>query len=119
MSAQLPIDFTAAMERAELGIQRSVDHANAVESEWSGQALGLLVAYAKTVGGPFLIEQARAWAETNGLPLPPDARSWGAVTRRASAKRRIEKTGGAAIAASSNGSLKPLWRYRADHGATQ
>lgn len=109
---QLAIDFTPALERAELGIQRSVDHANRVESEWSGQALGLLVAFARQRGQPFLIEEARRWAESNGLREPPDARSWGAVTRRASAKKRIEKVG-AAPAASSNCSLKPLWRYRA------
>lgn len=110
---QLPLDLTAAMDRAEVGMQRAVDHANRVESEWSGQALGLLVAFAKQHGGPFLIEEARQWAESNGLPPPPDARSWGAVTRRAKAKKRIEKTGGASAAASSNCSLKPLWRYRA------
>lgn len=110
MNAQLAIDFDAARERAERGMQAAVDHANAVESEWSGQALGLLVAFARQVGRPFLIEEARKWAEDNGLPPPPDARSWGAVTRRAKAKRRIEKTSGAAAAASSNCSLKPLWR---------
>lgn len=96
---------------------RAVDHANRVESEWSGQALGLLVAFAKSNGGPFLIEEARRYAESNGLPLPPDARSWGAVTRRAKGKGRIEKTGGASAAASSNCSLKPLWRYRAGASA--
>lgn len=110
------IDFTAAMERAEVGMQRSVDHANSVESEWSGQALGLLVAFAKQAGGAFLIEDARRYAEANGLPLPPDARAWGSVTRRAKAKQRIEKTGDASAAASSNCSLKPLWRYRATNG---
>lgn len=118
MGNQLAIDFTPAMERAEVGMQRAVDHANRVESEWSGQALGLLVAFAKQTAGPFLIEDARRWAEESGLPPPPDARSWGAVTRRAKAKGRIEKTGGAGAAASSNCSLKPLWRYRAPTGVT-
>lgn len=107
---QPEIDFAAAMERAEVGMQRSVDHANRVESEWSGQALGLLVAFAKQHRGAFLIEEARSWAESQGLPPPPDARSWGAVTRRAKAKKRIEKAG-AAAAASSNLSLKNTWRY--------
>ena len=110
-SPQIAIDFDKAMEARDLGAQRAVDHANRVESEWSGQALGLLVAFAKQCGRPFLIEEARQYAEANGLPLPPDARSWGAVTRRAAAKRRIQKTGGASAAATSNCSLKPLWRY--------
>lgn len=111
MSIQQTIDFDAATAARDLGMQRSVDRANRAESEWSGQALGLLMAYAKRVfPTPFLIEQARAWAESVGLPPPPDARAWGAVTKRASVKRRIEKAG-AGAAASSNCSLKPLWRY--------
>lgn len=114
----LDLDFAKAMDAREQGIERAAAHANAVESEWTGQALGLLVAFAKEYGKPFLIEQARKYAEENGLPLPPDARSWGAVTRRASAKKRIEKTGNVGAAASSNCSLKPLWRYCASSGAT-
>jgi len=117
LSQQLPIDFTAAMEARDLGIQRAADHANAVESEWTGQALGLLVAFAKDVGRAFLIEEARLYAEANGLPPPPDARAWGSVTRRASAKKRIEKTGGVGAAASSHCSPKPLWRYCAKEAA--
>jgi len=106
------IDFTAATEARDLGVQRSADHANRVESEWTGQALGMLTAFARQAGGPFLIEQARAWAEAQGLPPPPDARSWGAVARRAAAKKRIEKVG-FAPAASSNCSPKVQWRYAA------
>lgn len=111
MTAQLPIDFTAATEARDLGMQRSADHANRVESEWTGQAIGLLTVFAKQAEKPFLIEEARIWAEANGLPPPPDARSWGAVTTRARAKRRIEKTGEYRKAASSNSSPKNLWRY--------
>lgn len=109
MNAQLAIDFDAAMEARDLGMQRAVDHANRQESEWSGQALGLLVAFAKQAERPFLIEEARAWAETQGLPPPPDARAWGAVTKRCSAKQRIRKTGEGRAAASSNAAMKPTW----------
>jgi hypothetical protein len=112
MNGQLPIDFTAAMERRDVGMARAVDHANAVESEWSGQAIGMLTAFAAEVGRPFLIEEARAWAEAHGLPTPPDARSWGAVTKRASAKQRIRKVGFGA-AASSNNSPKVKWEKAA------
>ena len=105
----LAIDFTAATEARDLGVQRAADHANRVESEWTGQALGMLTAYATSASEPFLIEQVRAWAEKHGLPEPPDARSWGAVTRRAAAKRLIEKVG-YAPAASSNCSPKVQWR---------
>lgn len=111
MSIQIAIDFDAAMAARDLGMQRSVDHANREESEWSGQALGLLIAYAAHVyPDAFLIEKARTWAESIGLPPPPDARAWGAVTKRASIKHRIEKAG-AGAAASSNCSLKTLWRH--------
>lgn len=105
---QLAIDFDAAIARRELGMQRASDHANDAESEWTGQALALLVAFALEVNRPFLIEEARAYAEGKGLPAPPDLRAWGTVTRRAMAKKRIEKVGFGA-AASSNCSPKVLW----------
>jgi hypothetical protein len=108
----LALDFDAATAARDLGIQRAATRANKVESEWTGQALGMLTAFAAQAGGPFLIEQARAWAEAQGLPPPPDARSWGSVARTAAAKRRIEKVG-FAPAASSNCSPKVQWRYAA------
>lgn len=114
MSAQLDIDFSAAMEARDLGIQRSVDHANSVESEWSGQALGLLRAFVARLAPDetFLTEQFRAWAHAlpQGLPQPPDARAFGAVIQRAAKKHRIIERAGAAPAASSHCSLKPTWK---------
>lgn len=104
------LDFTAALERRDQGVERAAGHANRVESEWTGQALGMLTAFAAQHGKPFLIEEARAYAEAHGLPDPPDARSWGAVARRAAAKNRIRKTG-FAPAASSNASPKVQWEY--------
>lgn len=110
------LDFTAALERRDQGVERSVAHANRVESEWSGQALALLVAYAIEVKRPFLVEEVRPWAEARGLPPPPDARAWGGIARRAKAKQRIQKVG-AAAAASSNASLKVLWQLPPPPGA--
>ena len=109
---QSVLDFTAAMDARDRGIERAVAHADAVESQWSGMALGMLVAFVKEADGPFLIEEARAWAEAHELPPPPDARSWGAVTRRAAAKRVIRKVG-YGPAASSNCSPKVLWEKAA------
>lgn len=109
MSAQLSIDFTRAMAARESGIERSGQHADDVESGWRHQALALVVAFAIGHPEPFLIEQAREYAEKHGLPKPPDPRAWGAVARLAQAKRRIYKVGFAA-AASSNCSPKVLWR---------
>jgi hypothetical protein len=128
VDAQLAIDFDAAAESSpdfesrcprpvrrqsearELGMQQSVDHADDVESGWRFQALAHLVAFAKSVGRPFLIEEARAYASAHGLPEPPTAKAWGAVTRLAVTKKRIEKAG-AAPAASSNLSLKHTWTF--------
>lgn len=115
-TSTIPLDFTAATQARDLGIQRSAEHANAVESEWTGQALGMLTAFARQAGAPFLIEEVRAWAEKQGLPPPPDARSWGAVARRAAAKKRIAKVG-FAPAASSNCSPKVQWRYIGERAA--
>ncbi|WP_202842006.1 hypothetical protein [Luteimonas saliphila] len=103
------IDFAAAMEARDLGVQRAAEHANRVESEWTGQALGMLIAFASEQSGPFLIEEARAWAEARGLPEPPDKRSWGSVARSAASKRHIVKDGFGS-AASSNCSPKVRWR---------
>lgn len=111
------IDFTDAMDRRDLGVQRAVDHANREESEWSGQALGMLTAFAAEATGPFLIEEVRPWAEARGLPPPPDTRAWGGVTRRAAAKKRIVKAGYGS-AASSNCSPKVLWRKPDPTGET-
>ncbi len=108
-TATIPLDFTAATQARDLGIQRAAEHANAVESEWTGQALGMLLAFVSEHPAPFLIEEARAWAEARGLPAPPDKRSWGAVARRAAAKKRIVKDG-FGEAASSNRSPKVRWR---------
>lgn len=109
---QLAIDFTAALDARDLGVKRAVDHANSVEAEWSGQALGMLTAYAATRDEPFLIESARRWAEAHGLPKPPDDRAWGSVTRCARSKRHrvIERVEGATATGSINKSPKPLWR---------
>ena len=112
MNPQLDIDFTKARERAEQGIESSGAHADAVESGWRFQALALVTAFANEIGRPFVVEEARAYAEKRGLPDPPDARAYGSVVRLARAKGRIRKVGYAPTA-SSNGSPKCLWEKAA------
>jgi len=106
------LDLTLAIERKQAGMQQAADHANAVESEWTGQALGFLTAFAAEVGRPFLIEEVRPWAEAHGCPKPPTDKAWGPVAKRAEAKGRIRKAG-AKPANSSNRSLKHLWEKAA------
>lgn len=113
MPGQIAIDFAKAADEArarrDAGMQQAATHANEVESEWTGQALGMLIAFAKEVDRPFLVEEARAWAEAHGCPRPPTPKAWGPVTKNAERKGRIAKCG-AAPANSSNRSLKHLWR---------
>jgi hypothetical protein len=106
---QVSIDFDAATMRAEKGIKDSADHADAVEAGWTYQALAYLRQFISTPREPFLIEDLRAWAESNGLPAPANNKAWGKVTRMAVSRKLIEKAG-AAAAVSSNHSLKHLWR---------
>ena len=101
-----------AVDRKQAGMQQAADHANAVESGWTDQALGMLTAYAAEVGRPFLIEEARAWAEQHGLPVIAQNKAWGPVAKTAERKGRIRKCG-AAPANSSNRSLKHLWERAA------
>jgi len=109
MAHQTSIDFDAATMRKEQGIKSSADHANADEEGWTHQALGMLTAFANFTHGEFLIEDARTWAEQMGLPQPDECRAWGAVTRMAVARKRIEKVG-YGNARSSNNSPKTLWK---------
>jgi hypothetical protein len=109
MNPQIAIDFTRAQERAEAGIESSAAHANRVESEWTGQALGMLCAIGAELSD-FTVEEVREIAEARGLPLPPDRRAWGAVTRRALHKKRMVPTGERRRAKTSNGSKKDVYR---------
>lgn len=106
MAAQLSLSL--ALDRADAGIQSSGEHADRVESGWRFQAMTLVALYARQIGRPFVIEEARAFAEANGLPFPPDGRAWGSATRLAAAKKRIRKVGYAPTA-SSHGSPKVQW----------
>lgn len=105
MNAQLRLDL--AEDRAVAGMTRAVEHADRTTDGWRFQALSLLVAYAHEVRKPFLVEDARRWAEARGLEPPPDGRAYGAVVRMAA--RRVLKQAGYGPAASSNGSPKVLW----------
>jgi hypothetical protein len=99
--------FAEARDRAETGMQRSVDHADRDTPGWSERALEALRRYARIQAEDFTIEKARAAIV---LEAPPDQRAFGAVTQSAIRKGYIQKTGGYAAASSSNGSPKPLYR---------
>lgn len=81
-----------AAELATDGMQRAVDHADEVEQGWSDMAYAMLEQYA-FCHFELMIEEARAWAEENGLSAPPTARAWGSIALRASREELLVKTG--------------------------
>jgi hypothetical protein len=98
--------FNWAERRRDIGMERAVEHADAVQDSWSVDATAALLAYAHRIGRSFLVEEVREAA--TWLPSPPDGRAWGAVTRRAALAGSIVRVG-YAPAASSNCSPKCLW----------
>ena len=104
----MSVDHQRAQEAAVTGIKRSADHADRERSGWveeAAEALGW--ASTQYPGSEFTIEQLRQL--TAELPAPPDLRSWGAATQRATKLGYIIKTRNFALAASSNNSPKPLY----------
>lgn len=105
MSGQLDLSF--ARSAGDLGVERASGKAERLLAGWIDRAAEDIRKHATSALAPFTIEQARVGTE---LPDGADARAWGAVTRRALVLGYIERTGGYAPAASSNGSPKPLYR---------
>lgn len=101
-----------AQHAGQQGALFAAEHADNVEQTWSQKAGILFVDYARDValGQPFLTEDARSWAECQGLPPPPDKRAWGFIAK---AMREANHTtfAGYAPAKSSNGSPKCQWRH--------
>jgi hypothetical protein len=97
-----------AEQAAVDGMTRAVDHANRKSPDWEAYAFLFLMRYARLRNEPFLIEDAREWAYSQGLDLPPDGRAWGAVTRFAATRHHLVRCG-TGNARSSNNSPKVLW----------
>lgn len=77
-----------AQELADDGMNRAVDHADALEGGWSERAYSMLLDYAAQ-HFEFMTEDVRVWAHEQSLPMPPDGRAWGAVTLRAAKAKMI------------------------------
>lgn len=99
--------YSQAAARRDDGMQRAVQHADAVDMFWSETAYAHVFDFCKTQT-TFLTEDARAFAEGRGLNPPPDGRAWGAVMQRAARNGLMRKVG-YAPAKSSNLSPKVLW----------
>lgn len=99
-------------QAGQIGAMHAAMHADKEEAAWSVKASILFVDYARDIakGKPFLTETARAWAESQGLPPPPDNRAWGFVAKAMREAGHIVFDG-YAPAKTSNGSPKTQWRH--------
>lgn len=111
-----------ARAAADKGINSSAQHAEQDVPGWGDMALTMVRWFAKVrakewekedpywVDPGWTMEECRIWATAHDLPAPPDARAWGAVTRRALSEKLIVPTGGYRATAASNGSVRALYR---------
>lgn len=90
------------------GAERAAQHADRVSMGWTEQACEAVARYAVRSSDPWLLEDARQYAELNGLSAPPDKRAWGQVVLLLK-KRGLIHSAGFGMARSSNGSPKVLW----------
>lgn len=81
------MDYERALREANDGIERAVEHADAVTPAWSDIALDWIRVYALT-HHRFISEECVMAARAAGIPCPPDDRAWGGPMRQA-AKRGI------------------------------
>ena len=88
-------DWGTRNEQAAMqdGIDKAVEHADAVEMGWSGQARAALNEFIRLHPTPFTSADVIAYADETGLPKPPDRRAWGSVFQKASRDGAIRKVG--------------------------
>lgn len=72
-------------ELRDKGMKQAADNADRVVPSWGDDAVGYLERFLKrySIFTEFQAEHVRHWAHNNGLPMPPDARAWGMVMKRA------------------------------------
>lgn len=101
-------------ERRDKGIKAAVEHADAVELNWSERADIYVRNWLRRHGDdPFLMEDVVADAKREGFPDPPDGRAFGGVIRKLARDKAVIKVG-YALAASSNRSPKCQWQRNPD-----
>ncbi len=83
-------DKPEAIKLREQGMRAALDHAEDVNAGWKEAAYMFVLTFPAT---EFKNEDVRVYAYNNGLPHPPDERSWGGVIRRAMHAGIIEKIG--------------------------
>jgi hypothetical protein len=104
-------DLFSALEKGHAAAQASAERADREIDDWTLKAVALFAEYASRSFDPFLTEEARVFAESHGLPSPPDGRAWGHIAKRCQRDGTIISAGFGA-AKSSNGSPKVLWKRK-------
>ena len=80
---------------------------------WQDRAIALATQFFYLAGkAGALFEGARDFALSCGLPVPPSANAWGAVTLTMSRRKLIERTGEhrKSAAVKSHARMQPIWR---------
>lgn len=76
-------------ELKEQGQDVALEHAG---GDWQAQALDHLQRFVAGRSEPFAIEDFRAWAVANGMPMPVTHKAWGALPCIASRRGLIRST---------------------------
>lgn len=85
MNTQLNLDLSRKLKNE--GMQRAVDHANAVNKDWSEKAYAFLKEFIQK-NTMFMTEDVR-YASQGIVPSPPTQRAWGSIIRRAAVEGLI------------------------------
>jgi NAD(P)H-dependent FMN reductase len=104
-------DLFSASEKGHAAAKAAAARADREIDDWTQKAVALFAEYAGKAPSPFLTEEARQFAESHGLSVPPDGRAWGHVAKKCQ-RAGVVASAGFGAAKSSNGSAKVLWRKK-------
>jgi hypothetical protein len=90
----MQLDFITAEMGREEGMNRSLANAEKTFAGWPELAMSYLKGFLSMRGAsPFLAEEVREYATSQGLCDPPSKRAWGGIMSRASANKLIRSVG--------------------------
>jgi hypothetical protein len=104
-------DLFSASEKGHAAAKAAAARADREIDDWTKKAVALFAEYASKAPSPFLTEEARQYAESHGLSVPPDGRAWGHVAKNCQ-RAGVVISAGFGAAKSSNGSAKVLWKRK-------
>src|SRR5688572_9605695 len=93
---QQPDRELTGAELRDAGIVKAITHANKKINEWGIKAYEYALQYINT-NTQFKTEDLRAYAEKQGLEIPPSKRSWGAIILKLARENKVIKSGHAIV----------------------